>query len=69
MPRRAATSEQKTSAIGNGMLQFVVTFESVNPAAPANAAWASEIWPRYPVMTTYDSASSIRMIEYVRPNR
>ena len=46
MPSAAATRAQTRIASGNGTSQAVVSFDSVNPAAPAKADCASEIWPR-----------------------
>ena len=43
MPSSAATIDENRIARTNGMSQLIVTFDRVNPAAPAKAVCAREI--------------------------
>ena len=45
-PTTAAASAASTGARGKGMPTPAVSLLRVNPATPAKAIWASEIWPR-----------------------
>ena len=50
IPMAAANKAEMSRAQGNPRFQFTVAFDSRKPDAPAKAIWASETWPRYPVM-------------------
>ena len=41
-PKTIATSDARIGAIGNGMSHCIASFDSENPATPANAIWASD---------------------------
>ena len=56
--QRGDSAASDAAASGNGTPSLGQPGSTVNPATPAMASWASEIWPTYPVTTTTDSASS-----------
>jgi hypothetical protein len=58
-PNAAAIVAASSGATGNGMSQFIASFDSENPAIPAKAIWANDVWPPNPVMTTNESAITV----------
>ena len=52
----AAPSAASNGARGKGMFRSVEIGPRRKPADPASVNWASDTWPVYPVITTYDRA-------------
>ena len=55
-PNAVATMVAPIGASGKGTSHAIAIFDSVNPATPANAIWASDVCPAYPVRITNDRA-------------